>query len=41
MKGILSIIGILVLTFVVIPWIGILILDCIKAFLKDNDKFDG
>ena len=39
--GILEILGILFLTFIIIPWVGMLVWGCIKAWLDENDRFDG
>ena len=41
MKGILSVLGILFLTFVIIPWFGMMIWGVIKAWIDENNRFDG
>jgi len=38
--NILSILGILFLTFVIIPWVAMMIIDLIKAFWDENNRFD-
>ena len=38
--NILQILGIIFLTFVIIPWVGIIIIDFIKSFWDDNNRFD-
>ena len=40
MKEMLSILGILFLTFVIIPWVGMVVIGFIKSFWDENNKFD-
>ena len=40
-RDILAMIGVLVVTFVVIPWLGIVFIGFIKSWWDENNRFDG
>ena len=40
-KSILGVLGVLFATFVLIPWITVGIIECVKGFFDENDRFDG
>jgi hypothetical protein len=40
-RDILAIIGMLCVTFVIIPWLGMIIIGFLKAWWDENNRFDG
>ena len=40
-KSVLTVLGIMFVTFVIIPWLFMTIVHFIRDFLDENDRFDG
>jgi len=40
-RDILAVLGFLFLTFVIIPWLGMVFIGFIKAWWDENNRFDG
>lgn len=40
MNSIIGVIGVLLLTFVIIPWTAMTLIKCIKNFWDENNRFD-